>query len=102
MEIIGAAVVVAVGIVVAAVFHGRPHGVAHGAAEREYHRCPVTLRISVTERADERAAVAHDGIGDQRGGRGHGRLSAGQQGRHSLTRRSSIEQIIRALTPPSH
>jgi ribonuclease Y len=35
MEIIGAAVVVAVGIVVAAVFHGRPHGVAHGAAERD-------------------------------------------------------------------
>jgi ribonuclease Y len=49
MEIIGAAVVIAVGIVVAAVFYGRPHGAALGAAERDTATA-TALQAALAER----------------------------------------------------
>ena len=44
------------------------------AAQRQHHRGPVTLRVGVTQRADQRPAVADERVGNQRGGRCHRRL----------------------------
>jgi hypothetical protein len=51
------------------------------AAERGHDRGPVTLRVGVTQRPDERPAVAHDRIGNEGGCRSHRRLALGEQRR---------------------
>ena len=49
MEIIGAAALIAVGIVVAAVLYGRTHGASHGGAERDAATA-AALQAALTER----------------------------------------------------
>jgi ribonucrease Y len=50
MEIIGAAALIAVGIVVAAVLYGRTHGASHGGAERDTATA-AALQAALTERS---------------------------------------------------
>ena len=50
MEIIGAAALIAVGIVVAAVLYGRTHGASHGGAERDAATA-AALQAALTERS---------------------------------------------------
>jgi ribonuclease Y len=49
MEIIGAAALIAVGIVVAAILYGRTHGASHGGAERDAATA-AALQAALTER----------------------------------------------------
>ncbi len=50
MEIIGAAALIAVGIVVAAILYGRTHGASHGGAERDAATA-AALQAALTERS---------------------------------------------------
>ena len=64
----------------------------HAAAEGHHHGRPVALRVGVAQRTDQRAADAHDRVGDQRRRGGHRGLAAGQD-------RGPLESGVAAQRP---